>query len=78
MLDPVRQWLASVVDGAQVATTKGGGAHGVFQLQILGLKSRGDALRVASQVLAAYGRARHGRGSAALGDRQSSTADDSA
>ncbi len=59
ILEAVRSWLATVVTGAEVAMSKGGGAQSIFQLQIVGLKSRDEALRVASQVLAAYGRSRH-------------------
>lgn len=59
ILESVRDWLATIVTGADVAMSKGSGAQSIFQVQIVGLKSRDEALRVASQVLAAYGRSRH-------------------
>ena len=65
VLEPVRQWLGDVVGSAEVATSKGGGSQSIFQIEILGLKTRDEALRIASQILAAYGRSRHARGAAA-------------
>jgi len=66
-LEPVRDWLRSVIQDAEMSISKVGGAQAVYQLQVLGLSSRDRALEVASDILAEYGRSRH-EGASGLSD----------
>jgi len=57
-LAQVRQWLDAVLTGLQLSTSEVGDGQPMFRLEITGIDSRDEALSLASEILAEYGKAR--------------------